>query len=128
MSRFRVFAVAVLWIVALTVPAQQTTAGTSGTSQGNAQNVPTVEQHLRVLSEKLDLTSDQQPKVKPILQELHDATLKVAQDESLTHEERMDKVRPLREKADKQIREILNEEQRKKLDQLEHDPHSHLHE
>ena len=32
-----------------------------------------------------------------------------------------------REKADKKIREILNDDQKKKLDQLEQEPHSELH-
>ena len=37
------------------------------------------------------------------------------------------KVRACREKADKKIREILNDDQKKKLDQLEQEPHSGLH-
>jgi len=36
-------------------------------------------------------------------------------------------VRPWREKADKRIREILNDDQKKKLDQLEQEPHPELH-
>lgn len=127
MSRFRVLAIGILSIAALTATAQQTTAGTGTHNQHNVQSGPTVEQHLKVLSEKLNLTSDQQAKAKPILQEMHDSMLKVSQDTSLTHEERMDKVRPLREKADKQLREILTDEQKQKLDQLEHEPHSNLH-
>jgi hypothetical protein len=49
------------------------------------------------------------------------------QDESLSREERLGVVRACREKADKKVREILNDDQKKKLDQLEHDPHSELH-
>ena len=45
----------------------------------------------------------------------------------MSREERMGNVRASREKADKQVREILNDDQKKKLDQLEHDPHSELH-
>jgi hypothetical protein len=45
----------------------------------------------------------------------------------MSQEERMGKVRASREKADKKIREILNDDQKKKLDQLEHEPHSGLH-
>jgi hypothetical protein len=36
-------------------------------------------------------------------------------------------VRACREKADKKIREILNDDQKKKLDQLEQEPHPKLH-
>ena len=119
MNRFRLLAIGTMMMIALTVVAQQTTRPGGG--------VPTVQGHLKVLTEKLALTSDQQTKVKPILQELHDATQKLEQDESMSSEERMGKVRASREKADKKIREILNDDQKKKLDQLEHEPHSGLH-
>ena len=132
MNRFRLLPIGLMLMVTLSASAKQnaTASGSSDQnehSQSSAQGVPPVEQHLKVLSEKLDLTSDQQASVKPILQELHDGTLKLAQDEGLTPEERMEKMRPLREKADKQLREILNDDQKKKLDQLEHEPHSKLH-
>ena len=45
----------------------------------------------------------------------------------MSREERLGMVRACREKADKKIREILNDDQKKKLDQLEHEPHSELH-
>jgi Spy/CpxP family protein refolding chaperone len=117
----RIFlAMGTILMFALTVVAQQST-----TKPGDG--VPTVEKHLKVLSEKLDLTGDQQAKIKPILREMHDGTQKLVQDESMTREERQDKVRACREKADKKIREILNDDQKKKLDQLEQEPHSALH-
>jgi Spy/CpxP family protein refolding chaperone len=118
MNRFRLLAIGTMMIFALTVVAQQTT---------RPGGVPTVQGHLKVLTENLDLTSDQQAKIKPILQELHDGTLKVVQDKSMSTEERQDNMLAWREKADKKIRKILNDDQKKKLDQLEHEPHSGLH-
>jgi Spy/CpxP family protein refolding chaperone len=111
---------------ALTTVAQQTTTS-SDAHGGRGVGVPTVEKHLKVLAEKLDLTVDQQAKIKPILRELHDATQKLMRDESISREERMGNVRVCREKADKKIREILNDDQKKKLDQLEQEPHPELH-
>jgi hypothetical protein len=66
-------------------------------------------------------------RIIPILQELHDVTQKLVQDKSLSREQRLAKVRPHRYKTDKQIRKILNHEQKKKLDQLEHESHPELH-
>src|SRR6266403_1400971 len=66
MNRFRLVAIATIVMFALSMVAQQTTRPGGG--------VPTVQGHLKVLTEKLALTADQQTKVKPILQELHDAT------------------------------------------------------
>ena len=100
-----------------------------GQSQGlgAGHGLPTVEEQVKVLTGKLDLTADQQFRIKPIMQELHDATLKLMQDEKLSHQERLDKVRPLRYNADKRIREILNDDQKKKLDQYEQGPHHKMH-
>jgi ElaB/YqjD/DUF883 family membrane-anchored ribosome-binding protein len=89
--------------------------------------VPKVQQQLKLLTEKLNLTCDQQAKIKPILQELHDAMQRVMKDQGTTPDERMEKMRTWHERADKQIRKILSEEQQKKLDQLESEPHPELH-
>ena len=94
---------------------------------GAGHGVPTVEEMLKVLTEKLSLSGDQQAKIKPILQEPHDATQKLTHDERLSREERLDRVRPLRQNADKRIREILNDDQKKKLDQYEQGPHPEMH-
>jgi hypothetical protein len=45
----------------------------------------------------------------------------------MSGDERLRNVWPLRLKADKQIREILSEDQKKKLDQVEQEPHPELH-
>ena len=45
----------------------------------------------------------------------------------MSRDERMDNVRASRYKADRQVRKILNDDQKKKLDQLEQEPHPELH-
>jgi Spy/CpxP family protein refolding chaperone len=133
MNRIRLLAIGIMLTFALTTVAQQSATAPAGTDKEDhvrhaAQDgVPTAESQLKVLTEKLDLTGDQQSRIKPILQELHDATQKIAQDKSLSHEERLAKVRPQRYKADKQIREFLSDDQKKKLDQYLQGPHSEMH-
>lgn len=78
-----------------------------------------VEDHLKLLSEKLNLSTDQQAKVRPILQDWHDSSEKIKQDESLSQEERTAKLHAEMMKADKGVREVLTDEQKKKLDELE---------
>jgi len=58
--------------------------------------------------------ADQQPKVKTILQQLHDATQRIMQDKTVSRDQLLDKVRPLRMKANNQLREILSDDQKKK--------------
>jgi Spy/CpxP family protein refolding chaperone len=133
MNRFHSLAIGTILICALTAPAQQASTAPGAaeknehTPPDTQDGVPTVEEQLKVLTIKLDLTADQQAMIKPILQELHDATLKVVQDQSLSHEERLARVRPQRYKAHEQIREILNDEQNKKLDQYMQGPHPEMH-
>jgi len=114
----------------LTAAARQagsTSSGDQGVSQGEKSIVPSAAEQLTFLAGKLNLTNDQQEKMKPILREMHDATMKVMQDESLSREDRMSKLRDSHYKADAKIRVILNDEQKKKLDQVEHEPHPELH-
>jgi hypothetical protein len=133
MNRIRLLAIGTMLILALTAPAQQTTTGPGGTvkqergQRGAQDDLPTVETQLKVLTEKLDLTGDEQVKIKPILEELHDATQKLGLDENLSREDRLSKVRPQRYKADQKIREILSEDQKKKLDQYLRGPHGEMH-
>jgi len=111
-------------MLAIAAFAQQSAA----TPGSRAQNsLPSVEEQLKVLNEKLDLTTGQQAKIKPILQQLHDITENAVQDRNLSQEERLAKVRPQRRMADKKMREILSDEQKKKLDQYESGPHPEMH-
>lgn len=133
MNRFHSLASGAILIFALLVPAQQTaTAPVSTEKSGQGQpgmqdDVPSADDQLKILTIKLDLTGYQQAKIKPILQDLHDATMKISQDQSLSREDRLASVRPLRYKAHDQIREILNDEQKKKLEQYMQGPHADMH-
>ena len=136
MNRIRLLAVAMM-MFALTVVAQQAATQADRPADGAAKNehihdgensgVPTVEGHLKMLTEKLDLTEDQQTKVRPILQEMHGAMQKLMQNKNMSGEERTSKLRACHLKADKKMLEILNDDQEKKLDQLEQDAHMDLH-
>ena len=131
MNCIRLLAIGTVLLFALTTFAQQAASSddghTKGTTSADHVIVPTAEGQLKFLAGKLDLTSVQQEKIKPILQELHDATVKLVQDENMSREERLSKVRDSRFTADKKIRATLNDDQKKKLDQLEQEAHPELH-
>jgi Spy/CpxP family protein refolding chaperone len=128
MNRLRLLAIGSMLVIAPAILAQQT-APTGGPAKGAAHGVvlPDVGDQLKVLTQKLDLSVDQQPKVKTILQELHDASLRLMQDENISQDELLSEVRPLRMSADKKIREILTHDQKKKLDLYLQGPHSEMH-
>ena len=124
MKRIPLIAIMSFSMFANAALAQRSAAKPGGEAQ---DSLPTVEEQLKVLKEKLGLSAKQQAKVRPILQQLHDATENVMQDQSLSREQRLAKVRPQRRMADKKMRAILSDEQGKKLDQYEQGPHGEMH-
>ena len=123
MTHFRLAAVGTILMFALIAPAQQAvSAGTGNQEQTvpSAQDgMPSAEQHLKMLTEKLDLSVDQQAEIRPIIQQMLDARQKLMQNSSLSDDARTEKERALHEKAVKKARRFLNDEQKNKLDQLE---------
>jgi len=127
MNRLRLLAIAAVLMFAMGAVAQHTTTS----PDAHAAAVAPVEQHLKMLSEKLGLTADQQDKARPILQEMHDGSQKLEDDQSLTVDQRHEGMVPVFMKADKALREILTDDQKKKLDEMEAQmhggPHDHPH-
>lgn len=131
MNHCRLLLIGTLLMVALTAAAQQSAnvPGGGTDKEPQAQHaaptaLPTVEQHLNLLSEKLDLTPEQRDKVRPILQQMQESWQNIMRDESLSEQAREAKMKAVREKAEKQARPMLTDEQKKKLDELEQEPHS----
>jgi Spy/CpxP family protein refolding chaperone len=131
MNRYRLLIIGASLLLSASAQPQQTTTCTNPpakqVSGGEDAGLPTVEAQLNVLNQRLNLTEDQQNKIRPILKQLHETTEKLARDKNLSHEERLARVRPERYKADKQIREILSDDQKKKLDAYEQGPHPEMH-
>lgn len=116
----RLSLVALAAIVSLVLPAL------ARQSPANPATIP-VDQHLKVLAEKLELTAEQQEKARPILQQMHDDSEQIMYDKSLTHDEAMARLHPIFMKADKALREFLTVDQKKKLDAMEQQMHPEMH-
>jgi hypothetical protein len=82
-------------------------------------HMPSVDEHVKVLSEKLSLTADQQEKARPIIAQMQDGLQKVTDDKSLTPEESHEQLHAVFMKADKELRAFLSDEQKTKLDEME---------
>jgi hypothetical protein len=122
MNRLRLLAIGTVLMFGLSTVAQQTTG-----PDVHAAAVAPVEQHLKVLSEKLALTADQQDKARPILQEMHDGSQKLDDDQTLTPDQRHAAMGSLFMKADKEMRVFRTEDQKKKLDDMEAQMHGGPH-
>jgi periplasmic protein CpxP/Spy len=124
MNRVRLVLIGTMLIAAVAMLAQQTSANSPSKDVGN---LPSVDAQMKVLTEKLDLTAGQQSKIRPIMLELHDYTVKLMQDESLSQQERLDKVRPRRIEAGEKIRQFLTEDQKAKFNACLQGPHKEMH-
>lgn len=125
MKHFRLLAMGMMLTFALISTAQQTPSGSADTDKQQAQASvqSAVDQHMKILTERLSLSVEQQAQMKPILQQMMEARQKLMQDSSLSDEARHEKMKALHEKSDKQARTFLSEEQKKKLDEFEQEPH-----
>jgi Spy/CpxP family protein refolding chaperone len=90
-----------------------------GDDQGRRRGMPTVEEQLKNLTERLSLTDDQQAKIKPILEDTRSQMMKLMQDESMSRGDKMTKGRSLREAGNGKIRDVLTDEQKKKFDSMQ---------
>jgi Spy/CpxP family protein refolding chaperone len=97
----------------------QTAATTPDHGRSSTHAGSNADQHMQVLSERLELTADQQAKIRPIVSKFLEARQKVLADASLSDDQRHARIQTMHDKADHQVREFLNNDQKKKLDQLE---------
>jgi len=124
MNRLRLLAVGTVLMFAMSTVAQQNATAPNV----HAAAVAPVDQHLKMLSEKLALTTEQQEKARPILQAMRDGTQKLEDDQGLTPDQRQAGMHALFMKSDKEVRVFLTDDQKKKLDEMEaqmHGPHDH---
>jgi periplasmic protein CpxP/Spy len=117
--------------LASTALAQQASApaGKEG-SEGHGRaghHMMTADEQMQELTQKLNLTSDQQAKVKPIVEDTHQQMEAIMKDDSLSREDKMTKVRTLHESAHAKLRDILTDEQKKKLSAMEEEMRGHPH-
>lgn len=74
--------------------------------------------NLEMIAEELGLSADQKAKLAPIMKHQAEQMQAIRQDESLSREQRMEKVRTIREAGRKDIEAVLTPEQAKKFADL----------
>jgi len=114
-KRFAIYVV--LLSVFLAAPGFGQRGGHGGWSGGQGrQQPPSVDDQLKTLTKQLQLTDDQQPKVRDILQNRHDQIQQVMQDTSTPRAEKWSKMREIHETTNGKIRALLTDDQKKKFD------------
>ncbi|MGA9529162.1 MAG: hypothetical protein WBS24_13700 [Terriglobales bacterium] len=100
--------------------------GPGGGQPGAERHMPTVDEQLDNLSQKLNLTDGQKPQVKTILQDQRDQMKKFMDGSSGPSEENRSKMRELHEAAAAKIRAILTDEQKTKFDKMQEQHRKHM--
>ena len=120
-SRWSILTILVLLAAGLTF-AQTSQEPQTSTPDKHAgmrhHNGESADQHLQMLSEKLNLTDDQKAKLKPILQDQMQQMKAVRDDSSLSQEQRRAKMKSIHESFHDQINAVLTPEQQAKFKQM----------
>ncbi len=91
----------------------------SPSGQENRGGPMSVDDRVKMLADRLGLNDDQQAKVKSILTDTQKQIQSIRDDSSLSQEDRREKMRSLRESTNSKIREVLNDDQKKKFDEMQ---------
>jgi len=76
------------------------------------------DQRLQMLTKRLNLTADQQTKIKPILENESQQMQTLHQDSTLTAQDRMSKMQQIRQSTNEQIKSNLNSDQQQKFEEM----------
>ena len=92
-----------------------------GEGQGGGQpghGPMSADQRLQMMTKQLNLTADQQEKIKPMLENQSQQMQALHQDTTLSQEDRMSKMQQIRQSTNSQIKTVLNPDQQQKFEQM----------
>jgi hypothetical protein len=105
-------------------PGQQQTAPQS---QGSAAaGRPSIDDQVQSLSQQLNLSADQQAKVKTALEDQHSQAMNIVQDNAMAREDKIQKIHAIREGTITKVRSTLNDDQKKKFDAMVQQQEQHV--
>jgi Spy/CpxP family protein refolding chaperone len=92
-----------------------------------APGMGNVDDHVKELTTKLNLTADQQTKVKTILDEHHQQMKATMNDQSMSKEDKHAKMKSMHDTVHAKMREVLTDDQKPKFDAMVKDMESNMH-
>ena len=87
----------------------------------------TPDQELAHMTKALNLSSDQQTQLKPILQSRYDQMQQLHQDTSSSQEDKRAKMKELDQSSNSQVEAVLNDQQKTKYEQMIQRRKQHMH-
>ena len=96
-------------------PGQQPGAATQSQSP-SAAGRPSIDDQVQSLAQQLNLSADQQAKVKTALEDQHTQAMNVVQDNAMSRDDKIQKIHTIRQGTIDKVRTSLNDDQKKKFD------------
>ena len=131
MKLIRLLTLLAACLFAIAAGAQQNTpAQDSGEHKHGGQMGPgmrSTDDLMKELTAKLNLTADQQAKVKSILEENHQKMQTTMKDESLSKEDKHAKMKEMHNAVHAQVRDVMTDEQKPKFDAMIKDMENNMH-
>ena len=106
-------------------PGQQPGAATQSQSP-SAAGRPSIDDQVLSLSQQLNLSADQQAKVKTALEDQHTQAMNVVQDSAMSRDDKIQKIHTIREGTINKVRTALNDDQKKKFDTMVQQQEQHF--
>ena len=105
-------------------PAQESGEHKHGGQSGRMGNMDDMMQELTT---KLNLTADQQTKIRSIMEQQHEQMRATMNDQSLSKEDKHAKMKSAHESIQAKVREVLTDEQKPKFDAMMKDMENNMH-
>ncbi|MBV8552907.1 MAG: hypothetical protein JOY54_16555 [Acidobacteriaceae bacterium] len=111
---------------AMAAPPQQGDQPAAPQNEQHAQHRADPSQQVRRLTKRLNLTSDQQSQLLPILTDRQQQMESIRNDNSLSAKDKHVKMHAIREASDAQIRSLLTDSQKQTYDQMQQQMREHM--
>ena len=98
----------------------------SGQTSGQMAPRPSIDDQVQSLAQQLNLSADQQAKVKTALEDQHTQAMNVVQDSSMSRDDKIQKIHTIREGTISKVRSALNDDQKKKFDVMVQQQEQHF--
>lgn len=113
-------------LFALAAGAQQNTPAQENAEHKHNGQMHSSDDMVKELTTKLNLTADQQTKIKSILDEQHQQMRATMNDQSLSKEDRQAKMKTMHDSIHAKVREVLTDEQKPKFDAMVKDMENNM--
>ncbi|HEY4675669.1 MAG TPA: hypothetical protein VIJ01_00825 [Candidatus Angelobacter sp.] len=126
MKLMRLLALLAACTFAMAAGAQQTPPAQENGEHKHSGQMRSSDEMMQELTTKLNLTADQQTKIKSIMDESHQQMRATMNDQSLSKEEKHAKLKTMHDSVHTKVREVLTDEQKPKFDAMVKDMENNM--